>query len=75
MSGCPGNIERKLAIGESTQIVYWKEPDFFDNVGVVNVYKTRVSYIFMRLWLCALTLEMQNFIYLKKKNIFNHKNK
>ncbi|CAG9856042.1 unnamed protein product [Phyllotreta striolata] len=39
--GCPQNIERRLNQGETTQHVYWKEPSFYDNVGVVNVYKTR----------------------------------
>lgn len=42
--GCPENIERTLGRGENMQIVYWKEPDFRDNIGVQNVYKSRVRY-------------------------------
>ncbi|XP_072400002.1 uncharacterized protein [Diabrotica undecimpunctata] len=43
MTGCPENIERRLATGEGTQIIHWREPHFFDNVGVATVYKTRES--------------------------------
>lgn len=41
--GCPDNMERTLGKGENMQIVYWKEPDFQDNIGVTNVYKSRVK--------------------------------
>lgn len=40
--GCPENMERVLGKGENMQIVYWKEPTFHDNIGVRNVYKSRV---------------------------------
>lgn len=42
MSGCPKDIEYKLAKDEYSHVAYWTEPQFADNVGVVGVYKSRV---------------------------------
>ncbi|KAJ8943593.1 hypothetical protein NQ318_006595 [Aromia moschata] len=43
VNGCPEDIERNLVRGENMKIVHWREPTFYDNVGVANVYKSRNS--------------------------------
>lgn len=43
MSGCPKNMEYTLPRGQTSQLVFWKEPQFSDNVGIATVYKSRVS--------------------------------
>jgi hypothetical protein len=42
VSGCPTNMEYTLPKGASNQLVFWKEPQFTDNVGVSTLYKSRV---------------------------------
>ncbi|KAJ8931727.1 hypothetical protein NQ314_015325 [Rhamnusium bicolor] len=39
--GCPENLERTLIRGESMQIIHWREPTFYDNVGIASIYKSR----------------------------------
>ncbi|VEN40357.1 unnamed protein product [Callosobruchus maculatus] len=39
--GCPDNIERNLVKGEKAKVVFWIEPQFYDNVGVRSVFKSR----------------------------------
>lgn len=43
VNGCPDNIQVKVAQGDRGQVVYWREPQFFDNIDVVQVYKSKVN--------------------------------
>lgn len=40
--GCPSNMDYTTYRGQSSQAVYWKEPQFVDNVRISTVYKSRV---------------------------------
>ncbi|ENN81575.1 hypothetical protein YQE_02104, partial [Dendroctonus ponderosae] len=41
VSNCPRDIEKVLERGRRSQIVFWSEPNFLDNVQVAHVYKSR----------------------------------
>lgn len=43
MSYCPENIEFSLSAEENVKVVHWREPNFYDNVGIFSVYKSKVS--------------------------------
>lgn len=43
--GCPDNMEYTLPRDQSSQLVYWKEPEFSDNVGISTLYKSRVRFL------------------------------
>lgn len=49
MSNCPQNIETEVARGQNSKVVYWNEPTFDDNVGIGNVYKSRVTFTFIKI--------------------------
>lgn len=40
---CPENIEHVLYSSEQYESVYWDEPKFSDNVGIVSLYRSKVN--------------------------------
>ncbi|GLG98922.1 Uncharacterized protein GBIM_05483, partial [Gryllus bimaculatus] len=41
MTDCPQSFDVQLAPGEKSKVITWDEPIFIDNVGVVQVYKSK----------------------------------
>lgn len=44
MTNCPSSFTVYLEPGQSSQIVTWNEPIFTDNVEVVHLNKSKVSF-------------------------------
>lgn len=42
MEGCPGGAEYVLGRYKPERVVYWEEPRFSDNVGIVSLYRSKV---------------------------------
>lgn len=41
MTQCPENMEYTLQMYDLSRRVYWTEPHFYDNVGVISVYRSK----------------------------------